>query len=129
MRTTSGCALALAGLLATTPALAEGVYGVWKTESNRDGAYLHVEIGDCGDKLCGTITKTVNSENQEIVGRKIIEEMNADGPNKWDDGTIWKPDTDEVYDSEMTLEGQVLKVSGCVLAGMVCKSQDWTRVE
>lgn len=113
----------------STPALAGDVHGTWKTEANDAGAYLHVKIVDCGAKICGEIVKNVNGKKQEIVGRQIITNMVADGENRWDDGDIWKPDTDETYDSEMTLEGDVLKVSGCVLGGLLCRTQDWTRLE
>ena len=55
--------------------------------------------------------------------------MTADGANAWEDGKIWKVDDDEVYNSEMELSGNVLTVSGCVLGGLICRSQDWPRVK
>lgn len=121
-------ALAVLGVMMASPAYAAGVYGTWKTEANDEGAYLHVRISNCGGKICGKIIKNVNGKKQEIVGRLIIKNMVADGDNEWDDGTIWKPDTDETYDSEMELQGNVLKVSGCVLGGIICKSQKWQRL-
>ena len=54
--------------------------------------------------------------------------MVPDGPASWDDGRIWKADEDKVYDSEMELRGDTLVVSGCVLGGLICRSQTWPRV-
>ena len=45
----------------------------------------------------------------------------------FDDGTIWNPSDGETYSSEMQLEGNVLKVDGCV--AFICKEQTWTRVQ
>lgn len=122
-------AIAVAVAMSAGAAQAAGVYGTWKTEANKDGAYLHVRVQKCGSKVCGKIVKNVNGKKQEIVGKNIIKNMVADGTNKWDDGTIWKPDDDETYDSEMELKGNVLKVSGCVLGGLICRSQNWTRLK
>ena len=56
----------------------------------------------------------------------MIFDMVADGENKWDDGEIWAPDSDETYSSNMELKGDVLRVEGCVL--FICRGQDWTQV-
>jgi len=54
--------------------------------------------------------------------------MVPDGANEWGDGTIWAPDDDKTYDSSMELSGNTLEVSGCVLGGIICRGQDWTRL-
>ena len=122
-------AVALAGALFATPTFAADVIGVWRTETNDKGAYLHVQMYACGGNICGRIIKNVNGQMQHIVGQDIIKGMAPDGANKWDGGTIWKPDDDETYDAEMELKGDVLEVSGCVLGGIICSSQDWVPVK
>jgi len=43
-------------------------------------------------------------------------------------GKIYAPDTKKWYKSKMTLQADdKLKVSGCVLGGVICRSQVWTR--
>lgn len=116
-------------LLAGTAAQAQDVYGTWQTETSDEGAFLHVKIGPCGNnasKVCGTITKVVNSENQEIKGKPIIWGMTERGANSWSKGTIWAPDDDETYNSSMELKGNVLAVKGCVL--VFCRGQNWKRI-
>lgn len=126
---------AFAAALFATPAFASGVEGVWKTESNDEGAYLEVTVAPCASdagKMCGTITKAVSAAGEDgaeypHLGRLIIFDMAPDGPGKWDDGKIWAPDDDKTYSSNMELIGDVLAVEGCVL--IICRGQDWTRVE
>ena len=125
-------ALAAAAALIATPVLANDVFGTWQTQKNDEGKYLHVEVHACKTdtaKVCGTIVEAHGGATGTNIGKPIIWDMTADGTNEWDDGKIWKADDDEVYDSEMELSGDVLKVSGCVLGGLICRSQDWPRVK
>lgn len=127
--------LAVIAVLYAGTALSNDVYGLWQSEKNDEGAYIHVDVGACAsdaNKVCGKIVDAINPNSDEKpawIGRNIIENMVADGANNWEDGTIWAPDEDETYSSEMELDGDVLTVSGCVLGGLICRGQDWTRVK
>lgn len=126
-------AIFMAGALLAAPAGASDVFGVWQSEKNDDGAYILVDIGACAadaTKVCGRIVDAISpitSDKPDWVGRNIIENMVAESATKWSDGTIWAPDDDSTYSSEMELKGSVLTVSGCVLGGLICRGQDWTR--
>jgi len=124
--------IAAAAALAATGALADGVYGVWQTEKKEVGRYLEVEVHPCADdghRVCGTIAGAFAGADQANVGKPIIWGMVPEGADAWDDGKIWKVDEDEVYDSEMRLlPDGMLEVSGCILGGLICRSQDWVRV-
>lgn len=127
-------ALAAAMAAFAFPVMASEVFGTWKSKPSDTGAYIHVDVGPCpvDDSLvCGRISETFNTnpERDSIVGRLIIENMQAESPTEWEGGTIWAPDEDETYASEMELKGDVLEVSGCVLGGLICRGQDWTRVQ
>jgi len=127
--------LAAAGclaILAASPALGSEATGTWQTEPGDSGSYIHVEIDACdadASRLCGTIVETFAGANPDLVGRQIIADMAPDGPGTWSGGTIWAPDENETYSSEMELSGDTLTVSGCVLAGLICRGQDWSRVD
>ena len=121
-----------AAFLMAGPAQANDVFGVWQSQKNDEGKYLHIEVHACKDdagKVCGTIVGAFGGATEANVGKPIIWDMTPDGANEWTDGKIWKADEDEVYDSEMELKGDTLQVSGCILFGQICKSQNWPRVE
>ncbi|MFK7942177.1 MAG: DUF2147 domain-containing protein [Paracoccaceae bacterium] len=129
MRTTL---IVLAFAVAAGPAVANDVFGIWQTEKNNEGKYLEVEVHACEAdpaKVCGTIVAAKGGAEQSVVGKPMIWDMAVDAANEWDDGKIWKPDDDEVYSSQMQLEGNTLTVSGCVLGGLICRSQAWPRVK
>lgn len=127
-------------MLSATTAYGEEAKGLWRSATNDNGGYIHVDIGPCAADaglLCGKIIEAFNEDparlnkkrRDEIVGKLIIENMESDGAAAWSGGTIWAPDDDETYSSEMELRGDILEVSGCVLGGLICRGQDWTRVK
>ena len=115
-------------LIWATPASTEPALGVWKSEPGETGGYIHVEIMPCENNLCGIITEVVGNDNRSIIGRNIINDMKIKGNGKYNGGTIWAPDTDKTYRSHMTLDEDVLTVSGCV-AVILCRAQKWTRLK
>jgi uncharacterized protein (DUF2147 family) len=122
---------AAAGLALALPAAADPVFGTWQTEPGDDGAFGHVEIAACGAKVCGVLAKGFDASGKPAsspnIGRQMIWDMEAQGAGAYGNGRIWAPDRDKVYRSKMALEGNRLKVSGCV--GPVCRSQTWRRVD
>ena len=120
-------ALVLAG--AGAALAADPVEGVWKTEVD-DGAYAHIAITPCGADICGTIAKALDASGpnaSENVGKRIVWDMTPEGSGKYGSGKIWRPSNDKVYRSKMALNGNTLKVSGCI--GPICLGQTWTRVQ
>ena len=134
MRAKIGLTAAALMLAAQGAAAAGAADGVWKTEVNEEGRYLLVTVAPCASdpaKSCGTITRAMRPEGEnpdyEHLGRLIIEGMVPDGAATFSDGTIWAPDDDKTYDSNMEVKGDVLTVEGCVL--VFCRGQDWTRAQ
>ncbi|PWE30500.1 DUF2147 domain-containing protein [Maritimibacter sp. 55A14] len=124
----AGLVLAMA-----VPALADPVEGTWQTRPGDDGNFAHVEVESCGAAICGTLARAYNGEGQQIdsdnVGKRMVWDMKPQGGGAYGDGKIWAPDRDKVYDSRMELSGDTLTVKGCVLGGLICRGQDWKRVQ
>ena len=119
----------VAGPLAADPA-----EGTWKTQEGEEGGYLHVAIAPCGAALCGTIAKAFDASGASStayphLGKRLIWDMVPEGGNAYGGGKIWAPDTNKTYASKMELAGNRLKVKGCVAGGLVCRGQDWSRVD
>ncbi len=114
----------------------ERIFGVWKTQVNDEGSYLHVEIHPCEDKVCGTILNLFRKgdkvdEDYENKGKKMIWDMQPKSETElpsWGKGRIWAPDNDKTYKSGMVLNGGTLKVTGCIALGWPCRSQTWSVV-
>ncbi len=126
--------LVLASLMAIAAgaAWADPVEGVWKTKPDDNGNFGHVQIAPCGDKLCGVLIQSFDSSGAEMasenIGKQIVWDMVASGDGSYGEGKVWAPDRDKTYNSKMSLSGDTLSVSGCVLGGMVCRASDWSRV-
>ncbi|MEM8869907.1 MAG: DUF2147 domain-containing protein [Pseudomonadota bacterium] len=119
----------VAFLMIGTEVQANDVFGTWQSETSDTGAYLHVRVAPCGYDTaltCGQIVKAENATRDDLVGRPIITGMAPDGTNRWSGGQIWAPDDDKTYRSNMALDGDSLKVEGCV--AIFCRGQTWTRV-
>lgn len=116
--------------MATTAFAQDAVFGEWKSEPGETGGFIHVRLGPCGTNVCGEITQVVGNDNTSIVGRTIIQNMVPQGGGAYSGGTIWAPDTDKTYKSDMQLNGNSMVVRGCVgiCSALTSRSQTWTRL-
>lgn len=119
----------------SAPALAQDVKGIWLSESGE----TRVKIAECGSSLCGTITWLKNprkdTENEkeslrsrDLVGTRMMYDIKPNGTNAWA-GKLYNITDGKTYTGKMETSGDSsLKLSGCVLGGLICKSQTWSRV-
>lgn len=111
-------------------ALAEPVLGVWQTETNDEG-YAHVRIAPCGDNFCGKIIRTFDTSGTPgdggYTGTEIVHDMAAQGDGAYA-GHVTDPTKDRRYKGKLQLNGDKLKMSGCVAGGLICAKQTWKRV-
>jgi len=125
---------ALAAVLAV-PAAAQGPSpdGLWINPHRT----VAVRTGPCGQRLCGwvawaspqALADARDGGVTHLIGTALLEDYQPDGPGAWS-GTVYVPDDDKRYSSEITQRGPAaLKIKGCILGGLICKSQVWTRIE
>ena len=119
--------------LIPSAAVAQDVNGIWQTEPGDTGGFLHVTIAPCGEKVCGTIRTAFDGDKKvvadyEHIGKRLIWDMAVDGDSSWKSGKIWAPDRDKTYKGKGKLNGNSLSMSGCVLGGLICQSQKWSRL-
>ncbi len=114
--------------------------GTWKMENGK----VTVQITHCGSKLCGNIVAMAKPldkkgrpkrdkdnpnkflRDRPIIGLRILEGMEAKGDGKWE-GSIYNADDGNTYSSIMRLQGNEMRVKGCV--AFICKSMDFRRVD
>ena len=117
-------------LIAGAASAADPVEGLWKTQPD-DGAYAHVKIAPCGPNFCGTIVKTFNEQGEYTspnIGKQIVIDMAPKGSGAYE-GKVWRPSNNKVYMGKIALNGNAMKLSGCVAGGLLCAKQAWARVQ
>jgi uncharacterized protein (DUF2147 family) len=141
----TSAAVVAACLCVVTPALAGDPVGKWLTKN----ANATVTIARCGDALCGTIValrqpndpatgKPKTDKNnpdaarsgRPLIGVQIVFGMKPNGkPDVWD-GQVYNAEDGKTYTGSITLTGaNSLDLKGCALAGLICKTQTWTRAK
>ncbi|MBU9699259.1 DUF2147 domain-containing protein [Rhodobacteraceae bacterium HSP-20] len=110
---------------------ADPVEGVWQTEVD-DGSFAHITMSPCGEGFCGVISKTFKEDGSEYVsenqGKTIVMDMIPRGNDEYE-GQVFRPSNGKTYYGTIGLEGNMLKLSGCIIGGLICAKQNWTRVE
>ncbi|KAA2235314.1 DUF2147 domain-containing protein [Salinarimonas soli] len=134
MRTIAITGLALAFLAGPALAQTADPSGVWQSETGD----TRVRIARCGDAYCGTIvavrgeTKDVNNPNEalrsrNLVGARMIEEIRPVQGGGFQ-GQLYNFRDGKTYTGKMTLKSaSAMELSGCVLGGLICRSQTWTK--
>lgn len=107
----------LAGL---NTSAAGGPAGEWRIA---DGT-ANVAIRPCGVNYCGSVSW---AKDADMIGKPVLISMKASGQS-WA-GSIVNARDGQRYVGRMTMRGdEILKVEGCVLGGMICGGQQWSRL-
>jgi uncharacterized protein (DUF2147 family) len=129
-----GAAGLIAALAVASPAGAmasDPVSGLWRTQAKADGAHIDVRIGPCTDAQalrCGVVEAVHGGADRAFVGNQILRDMRANGPGVWVGGDLIRPGSGAVYPANLTVSGDRLEVRGCLVAGLFCGGQTWSRV-
>jgi uncharacterized protein (DUF2147 family) len=117
-------------LLAAAQEPAASIHGHWRSP----GGNSIIAVAPCGDKLCGTVAwasdrakKDAAKTTNQLVGTQILTDLQQDKKGRWQ-GKLFIPDKNmRVRAKIQVVNGQQLKVSGCVAGKSLCKSGLWTR--
>lgn len=131
----STAAVAIAAVLGAGEAMAGDATGVWMRSSGSS----KIRIDACGSALCGTVVwereprKDVHNpdpakRDEPITGRRVLLGMKPTGTADQWKGEVYNAEDGKTYTGYVTLQGDgTLKLQGCVLGGIICKSDNWTR--
>lgn len=112
--------------------------------SDPSGTYLsesgetRVKIAKCGSAHCGTIVavqgdaKDVHNpdpalRNRSLVGIRMISDIQPAGEGFT--GQLYNYKDGKTYKGKMAFQGKAMQLSGCVLGGLICRSQTWTKLD
>jgi uncharacterized protein (DUF2147 family) len=97
---------------------------------------VHIRATKCGANLCGNISwaspKAIadarrGGENN-LVGTRIFRDFRRDAKGTFH-GKVYVPDLQQTFQGTLSFTDENTMVGkGCVVLGLICKSQTWTRI-
>jgi uncharacterized protein (DUF2147 family) len=129
-------------LIFIAPALAADPFGTWLTGDKKG----KVRIVNCSGALCGSLVwlqepidpdtnqpKTdkhnvdAGKRGRPLLGVPIVLDMKPNGANTWQ-GQVYNAEDGNTYTGSFTLTGaNSAELKGCIMGGLICKAQTWTR--
>ena len=129
-------------LILIAPARAADPLGSWLTGDKKG----KVHIVNCGGAICGTLSwlaepndpdtkqpKTdknntdAGKKSRPLLGIPIVLNMKPAGGEKWE-GQVYNAEDGSTYSGSFTMTGaNSAELKGCVMGGIICKGQTWTR--
>lgn len=125
-------ALPLTAASASADEMAPPIATEWRNPSNS----VQVRIDECGAKLCATVTWASDKAKADarrggtetLVGTRLFRDLSPAGSGRWR-GKVFVPDLRKTFSGTISFAGSDKMIGkGCVLFGVICKSQTWSRV-
>ncbi|MCH9807746.1 MAG: DUF2147 domain-containing protein [Alphaproteobacteria bacterium] len=110
-------------VILTGSVLAHSPFGNW----SRGDGNARVRVDKCGSKICATNT-WIRNPGQEQVGHVLVMDIKKKTNTTWK-GTAYDPQRKISVSMELSVGEQSMTTSGCVFAGMLCHSTNWTRIK
>jgi uncharacterized protein (DUF2147 family) len=129
-------------VMLVAPALAANPVGTWLTGDKKG----KVKIVNCGEAICGSLVwlqepndpethqpKTdkhnadTSKQGRPLLGIPIVLSMKPSSAEVWQ-GQVYNAEDGSTYSGSFTMTGaNSAQLKGCVMGGLICKSQTWTR--
>jgi uncharacterized protein (DUF2147 family) len=133
----AACVVAMLALPALSHAGAEDALGTWK-DTETGGT---TQIYSCGGGICikvVTPSKDREKDNynsdpalkgRSMAGVVIMTGASKDGADRWK-GQLYNSEDGKTYTGYVIVNSKdEVKLEGCVLAGIICKSRIWRRTQ
>lgn len=127
----AGLAIFMTGIGAQA-AGSETIHGTWENPTGD----VRVITQPCGDNLCGKVSWASDLAKRDaaaggtpnLIGTSLLRDYRQTKPGHWK-GRVFVPDLGDTYYSKIVqLDNRRIKISGCILGGLLCKSQVWKKI-
>lgn len=124
--------LGLAGPAVAQPAVVDP-FGVWRNPKDN----VRVEIRPCGAAACGTViwaspkakAKAREAGTSSLVGTQVLKNLELDPRHGVWRGKVFVPELNRNFSGVAEpVDATRLRAKGCVIGGLLCKSQVWTKI-
>lgn len=130
-----GLAVLLVSSIATgAVAQTQEITGTYINESGG----TKVQVSECEAGLCGKVVwmknpvNDVNNPDASKRGRSVVGiqavSLKSTGPATYA-GSLYDTESGKTYSGKAKFSDSDVKLSGCVLGGLICKTSVWQRVE
>lgn len=125
-------ALGVLALAVPASASADDLFGVWRNPKNT----VHLEIKPCGASACGYVVwaspraqaDAKHGSGRDLIGMQLLRDFAPSG-RSWR-GKVYVPDLNiTLGGAARPIDGSHLEAKGCLVGGLLCKAQVWSRVE
>lgn len=112
--------------------VAQHFTGKWRNPRDT----VHLELNACGPNICGVViwaTEASKKEarrfsDRELVGQQLFRDFKL-GDDGLARGKVFVPDLGLTFrGTAQHLNADSIKVKGCVIGNLICKSQVWMRL-
>ena len=118
--------------LAATPASAQAIEGQWTNYKKN----VVVQVERCGAAYCGRVVeasekakaKARKGGTPNLVGTQILTGLKPIGNGKFRGRAFVPKRNIHATATVRQLGANVMQVQGCVLGGLLCDNEKWTRV-
>ena len=122
----------LASLLIAGPASAQALEGKWTNYKKN----VVVQVERCGAAYCGRVVQASAKAKEKarrggtpnLVGTQILTGLKPIGDGRYRGRAFVPKRNIHATATVRQLNANVMQVSGCVLGGMLCDNEKWTRV-
>lgn len=123
MKTALKYAVCMFALSAVTASAAD-ISGQWA----RGDGNAKVQISPCGSDICATNTWIKPGTPKENTGDRLVMSIKPTADGEYA-GTAFDPQRDLTYKLTVSVKGDTMTTKGCVLAGILCKDVNWSRIK
>jgi uncharacterized protein (DUF2147 family) len=130
-----GISIVCSSILAVATAHAAEPPGDWRVQ----GGAAIIRIDNCGGALWGVVAweqvpgRDANNPNPALrnrptLGIPVLINMRPTSDGRWA-GQVYNGENGQTYSANIRMLGDnALRIEGCVLGGLFCGGQQWTRV-
>lgn len=129
----AAAAFFMTGQAAGAPPAPADAFGVWRNPKDN----VRVEIRPCGEAACGTVVwaspkaqaKAREAGTRNLVGAQVLKDLELDPRRGVWRGKVFVPELNRNFTGiAEPVDANRLRAKGCVIGGLLCKSQVWTKI-
>lgn len=117
----------IAALLSTLSVAPSGYCADIEGQWARGDGNAKVRIAPCGSDICATNLWIKPGTPKEKEGDRLIMSIKPGSDGVYS-GTAFDPQRDMSYKLTVIVQGDKMTTKGCIVAGLLCKGIDWTRI-